>query len=387
MVRLRRRGSLTGKKLGQLKAGKHSDGGGLYLLVTETGARRWLFVAQREGKRSWLTLGPLAELGLQEARRRAEELRATLAPKATGKRASGQLCAPSGPLFAETMVGFLEAKRSGWGAATERGWRLSMAKHVEPVLGALPVAQVGVAEVLRVLEPIWAEKPNTARRIRGQLEAVLDWATVRGQRPEGANPAAWKGRLEHALARPRGQTPHPAMPWREVPALVSRLLEDGHRASLALVFLILTAARTGEVVGARWNEVVEETWTIPAGRMKAGREHIVPLSEAASELLRSVEGAGNPTPSLRSGLIFGIGPDAMARRLRLFEPVANVHGFRSSFRDWAADQGFPFDVAEACLAHRLGSGVERRYLRTTLIERRAELLQAWGMLVLGTAQA
>jgi integrase len=361
--------------------GRYSDGGNLYLVVDQSRAKRWTFFFSRQGRQREMGLGSINAVSLAKARQLAAECRALLAegidPIAARKAVKG---APTFGEFAET---YISGQASGWrGNSHARHWRNSLRDHAKPIL-AMRVDAIGRDEVLRCLTPLWTAKPETARRVRNRIEIVLDAAKAAGHRT-GENPARWRGGLEHALARPpKVERSHfPALPFDDVPAFVEELRKRPSMASFALEFLILTAARISEVLGATWNEIdiAGKVWSIPAARMKAGRVHRVPLSDRALEVLAAAA-------RLRSGdFVF---PGGRARR-PLSQPTVRdhmrrmgvvgptVHGFRSGFRDFCGERThFPREVAEQALAHTVGDQTERAYRRFDALEKRRELMEAW----------
>lgn len=277
--------------------------------------------------------------------------------------------------FDQCSAAYIAAHQAGWHNFKHRQqWTHTLRDYASPIFGALPVEAIDTALVMRVLEPIWATKSSTASRVRGRIESILDWAKVRGYR-EGENPARWKGHLDHLLPA-RGKVKkalhHAALPYTEVPAFMARLRGEEGVAAKALSFLILTAVRRGEVLGARWGEIdlAAKVWTIPAKRMKAGREHRVPLSSEALAILQSM-------PPIND-VVFPVSGEAMWKTLRSIEIDATAHGFRSSFRDWCGEEtSFPREVAEAALAHLSGDSTERAYRRLDALEKRRELMEAW----------
>jgi integrase len=289
--------------------------------------------------------------------------------------------------FKQCAEAYINAHRAGWRNDKHAAqWSATLSTYAYPKVGALPVQAIDTALVLKVLEPIWATKPETAGRLRGRLENVLDFAKARGYR-EGENPARWRGHLDNllpALSKVRQVEHHAALPYTELSDFLTRLREQEGTSARALEFAILTAARTGEVIGARWSEVNlrEKTWTIPAERMKARREHRVPLSSRALSILTEMQAAresdesfvfpgGKPGKPL-SNMAFLM----LLRRMDRADLTA--HGFRSSFRDWAAERtNFPSEVAEMALAHVVSSKVEAAYRRGDLFEKRRGLIEAW----------
>jgi integrase len=381
---------LSAVSLTRLPTGMHGDGAGLWLQVTETGARTWLFRFRHSGKARAMGLGPLHTISLAEARIKARACRQQLlegidpveARKAT--RVGELLAAAKTMTFRECAERYIEAHQAGWrNSKHAKQWPSTLAAYAYPMLGALPVQAIDRPDVLRVLAPIWNEKPETASRVRGRIESVLGWATQHGYR-EGANPATWKGALEHALPakrKVRRVAHHAALPYPEIAGFMATLHQQAGMAARALEFAILTAARTGEVTGAPWQEIDAEArlWTIPAERMKGGREHRVPLSEPALMIL-----AGLPRKGSR---IFPIADRAMLDLLNRQRPGLTVHGFRSTFSDWCAEQtSFPSEVREMALAHSVGSAVEAAYRRGDLFEKRQALAEAWGRFCSGSPE-
>jgi integrase len=286
--------------------------------------------------------------------------------------------------FGEAARAYIDAHEAGW--ADKRSWPDSMRLYVEPVIGDLPVAAVDLGAVMQVLEPIWRTKTESAKRVRGRIETVLDWATVRQLR-SGENPARWRGHLDRLLPRPSKVAVvghHKALDYRKMPGFMVELRRHAGVAATALEFAILTCARAGEVLGARWPEadLSARIWTVPASRMKAGRDHRVPLSDPALVLLdRMAPFKRNSDDHIFLGQKSGhaLTSPALLQCLALVREDVTTHGFRSTFRDWAADQtDFPAELAELALAHQVGTRVERAYLRSDGFERRRKLADAWG---------
>ena len=386
-------GKLTVLRIRQLKKpGLYADGGNLYLQVGKTGGKSWIYRYKAAGKQIVMGLGPLHAIGLADAREAARVYRNM---QAVGidplyakrrERANAKLAAARSLTFDDCARSYIEAHKAGWrnGGRSERQWSLSIATYIKPVFGDAPVADVDTAAVLRVIEPIWTSKPETGRRLRGRVESILDWATARGYR-QGENPARWRGHLANLLplrAKVAVVEHHAALPYRELAAFTANLRKGESIAAAALDFTILTAARTGEVIGARWAEIDlgQRLWTVPAGRIKAGREHRVPLSEASMRILKKMAAIRQndfvfPGSKGRGGLSHM----AMLRVLRrMGRGDLSVHGFRSSFRDWVAEQtDFPSEAAEMALAHAVGDRVEAAYRRGDMFEVRRRLMQAW----------
>lgn len=381
---------LKAKQAETLGAGRHADGGGLYLDRDEQGRSRWLFMWSRNGKRREMGLGPAGRDGvsLAAARERAtaarEHVRNGRDPIEERKAAAA---APARSwTFGDVADELLTALSPQWRNDKHRAqWTMTLKTYAAP-LRSLPVDKVSTADVLRVLQPFWQAKPETASRLRGRIERVLDAAKARGLR-NGENPARWRGHLDHLLPRrqklSRGH--HRAMPYAELPAFMVKLREREAVAALALEFLILTAARSGEVLGAKWPEfdIDGAVWTVPAARMKSGREHRVPLPARAVAILKEImplSVAGDPSrqcvfPGLGGGPLSNM---ALAMLLRRMDVSETVHGFRSSFRDWAGEVStFPREVAEAALAHVVGDSTERAYWRGDALQKRRKLMEAW----------
>src|SRR5580704_14262681 len=370
--------------------GKLSDGGGLYLIAGRNGARTWVFRYSRKGRAVELGLGASRAVPVLAARQKAAELRAVLAAGGDPKQhrdEQRQLQARQSAkaITFKTAAGqYIEANRAGWRNVKHAAqWTSTLATYVYPVFGSGPVGDVTASDVLKVLTPIWATKPETASRVRGRIEAVLDYAKVHGWR-EGENPARWKGGLAMTLParnKVRRVKHHAALPYGEVPDLMKVLGAMEGLGPVALGFLILTASRTGEVIGAQWNEMdlAKGVWTIPAERMKAAREHRVPLNTEATALLEALPRIGELVfPGMKRGKpLSNMTLLQTLRRMKRNDLTA--HGFRSSFRDWAAEMtSFPREVIEASLAHTVGTQVERAYLRSDLFDKRRLLMKAWG---------
>ncbi|KHL24976.1 integrase [Croceibacterium mercuriale] len=386
--------ALTSLAVKGAKPGRHADGGGLHLLVKETGARSWVYRFMLNGKARDVGLGSAAGAGamsLADARLAATALRlkvkAGTDPLAERKQAAADAAAAAQAAIASSMTfrdaaeTYIGANEASWRNPKHRQqWRNTLASYVYPVIGDLPVATIETANVLAILEPIWKDKAETASRVRGRIETVLDSAKARGYR-QGENPARWRGHLAQILpARSRlTRGHHKAVPYGDLPALVTNLHGRKATAALALEFTILTACRSGEVIGASWTEIDTDkaVWTIPASRMKAGKEHRVPLSPRALAILEEANAFGSKWlfPGAIGGNLSGM---AMAMLLRRMKVDATVHGFRSAFRDWAAEcTGYAHEVAEMALAHTIGDKVERAYRRGDLFGKRRRMMDDW----------
>jgi integrase len=289
-----------------------------------------------------------------------------------------------GLTFEACAEAYIDAHEVGWrNEKHKHQWRATLTNYAVPKFGKLPVAEIDTGLVMKAVEPIWREKPETASRLRGRIESVLDWATVRGYRA-GDNPARWRGHLAHLLPhreKVRAVRHHPAMAYVEVPAFLGEICDVEGMSARALEFTILTAARTGEAIGARWDELDLDArvWTVPAERTKSGREHRVPLSGRALEIVQSLaREPDNPFvfPGARRGR--SLSNMAMLQLLRRQRPGLTCHGFRASFRMWAAETtNFPREVVEAALAHVLADKTEAAYQRGDVFEKRRKLMGAW----------
>lgn len=379
--------------------GRFADGGGLYLVVKKGGTKSWAFICTApNGKRREIGLGSLLAVSAEAARERAADLRAAVEQGRDPKTERDHLRKAAAPpvTFKAAAGKYIASHKAGWKNPKHAAqWTATLEAYVYPTFGDVAVAEVGIDHVLEVLTPIWETKPETASRVRGRIEAVLDLALVKGWR-SGENPARQK-LLRHALPRRdklRRVKHHAAMPYRQVPAFLSSLAEQPGISPMALHFAILTAARTGEVLGAKWSEIDLEaaTWTIPDERMKAGRRHRVTLNAEALAILAEVPrmGGDHVFPGLgKKGRKGPLSTMALLMTLRRMEVEdVTVHGFRSSFRDWAAEQTrYQREVIEAALAHANGDKVEAAYLRTDHFEKRRQLLDAWGRYCSGASAA
>jgi integrase len=379
------------------RIGLHADGRNLYLQVAkaESAAGRinksWIFRfrSPETGKSRDMGLGAVADISLAKARELAAAARLQLIQdidpieRKKAERGRQKIEGAKAVTFQQAATKYIEAHRAGWRSAVHAAqWDHSLRDYAFPIIGDLPVSAIDTTLVMQVLEAIWTTKTVTAKRVRARIESILDWAKVRGYR-DGENPARWRGHLDHLLPAPAKVskvTHHPAMRYAELPAFLIELRKRSGIGARALEFAILTAARSGEVLGARWdeNDLDAATWTIPASRMKAGNEHRVPLAQRALDILREMK-------RLNDNFIFSAGGDralsngAISDVLRRMKQTdITLHGFRSSFRDWAAEQtSFPSEVVEMALAHAVGNKVENAYRRTDLFERRRRLMDAW----------
>jgi integrase len=344
--------------------------------------RSWVFSYERDGKRRTVGLGPIHTTSLKRARQRAQELREQLLDQLdplTEKRKVRQarLAEKAKAItFHEVMEMYLKAHRSKWRSKVHADqWASSMKRYALPRIGAMSVADIDTAVVVRLLEPFWKEKARTADRVRNRIESVLDYATVREFR-RGDNPARWKNHLSEIFPAAPKVEHFAAIHYDELPAFVAELRQHSTVPAKALEFLILTVARTGRVVAAVWDEIMwdEGAWVIPAARMKRDREHVTPLCDRAKEILAALEAAR--VPGLRR--TFPIGVDAMYRLLVELRPGLTVHGLRSSFYDWATERTGTADIViKMALSHAVGDKTERAYRRGQLFEKRRRLAQQW----------
>ena len=380
------------KGVKQLPAGRISDGRNLYLSVNDKGAMSWVFMWKTGGKRTELGLGSFTGTGttfrltLAEARLKADQVRAQIAagldPLANRKQAKREAAAT----FRFYMDAVIETRRNSWKAsnrdAQARVWRSSLETHAKAIVDMAP-ADIGFDDVVKVLKPIWNKIPKTADEVRNRIEIILDRAGDDGVR-SGANPAKWEGKLARTLGEKRKDSDavqHAALDHSHVPAFVSRLQDMPGMHPKAMVFAILNANRASEARCVKWEEVDLDRalWTIPGDRMKAGAEHVIPLSAQAVELLRSIDKiAGNPFVFAGKKEGQSIGASAFTDKLEEMKVTGiTMHGFRAAFRTWASKKRFNDKAAEMALAHKVGSKVTRAYDRDDLIEQRTEILQAW----------
>lgn len=382
----------------------HSDGAGLYLRVTKEGNKSWVFIyphPKKTGTQREMGFGSFSGVSLEEARRLADrarqELRDGIDPieqkKATKQAKTLELA--KAMTFDECAAAYIEANRAGWKNDKHAGqWETTLATYASPIIGKLPVADIDKGLVLKVLESIWTEKAETASRLRGRIESVLDWATAREYR-SGNNPARWKGHLDKILPK-RSKVAkvvhHPALPYTRIGVFMVELRKQTGMGAPALEFAILTAARSGEVRGATWGEIDMEgkRWIIPAERMKAGKEHHIPLSDAALDLLKRLPGRAESElvfPAPRGGVLSDMTLTAVLRRMQgddapIWTDTAGeaitAHGFRSTFRDWAGETtAYPREVIEHALAHQLKDKAEAAYQRGSLLDKRSRLMADW----------
>lgn len=373
------------------KPGYYGDGNGLWLQVSPSGSKSWIFRFTLSGKRREMGLGAVHTVTLQEARTKAKECREILlegkCPVEVRKasKVAEALERAKAMTFDQCAAAYIAAHRIGWKNAKHASqWENTLVTYASPIMGDLPVALIDTALVIKVLQPIWTAKTETATRLRGRIHKILEWAKTSGYR-SGENPARWTGHLENLLAARKDckqVVHHSALPWEEMGAFMAVLRGQSGLAAKAVEFAILTACRSGEVRGATWEEINldEKVWTIPAVRMKAKREHRVPLSSAVLALLASLPRMGSLVfPGTKMGRpLSDMSLTAVLRRMKRGD--LTVHGFRSTFRDWSAESvanSFPREVCEHALAHKLPDKTEATYQRGDLLGKRFLLMQGW----------
>lgn len=381
---------LTAAKVKNAGAGKHEDGGGLRLVVSQTGAKKWVLRFTIDGRRREMGLGSYPDVSLADAREKATGCR-NQAKEGIDPIEARALEPELIPTFTTCAARYIRGHRRGWkNAKHARQWARTLKTYARPVIGKKPVDQISTEDVLEILKPIWNEKTETAKRVQGRIENILDYAAAHKYR-DHLNPAQWRGHLDKLLPKPsrvKQVTHHPAMPYTEVPQFMKDLADLKSVSSLALRFLILTATRTSEVLQAKWDEIdlKNAVWTIPPERMKSRREHRVPLSDSALALLESL-----PRVKDNPYLFVGSRHGQPLSNMALLQVMRNMgygvngdrgryvpHGFRSSFRDWAGEvSSFPRDVAEMALAHVIENKVEAAYRRGDLFTKRREMMQEW----------
>jgi len=377
--------SLTQKVIPTITtAGSYQDKHGLFLRVDKSGAKRWLLRYQLNGERHDAGLGAFPAVSLAEARRLSVDMRA-LIQKGVDPLAKKVEDMRQARTFEEEALARIDRYKAGWSDKHTDQWINSMHEHVFPKIGKMPVRDVDTDAVLKVLEPIWDDKNETARRVRNRIELILNYAKTRGFR-EGENPARWRGHLNNVLSRTKlASVPLEAMPYAQLPAFMSLLEADDSRAARCLQFLILTGARTSEAMLARWDEIDYEQrlWSVPAERMKNGKPHEVPLTEAALNVLKDTHTRG------RSDLIFPnrylvkeMASNSLRRLLAKYEESCTAHGFRATFSTWAEEETmFPPDLVETALSHTTKTTTARAYARGNQIEKRRPLMEKWAQFV------
>jgi integrase len=377
---------LTSKQIRNAAPGYHADGGGLYLQKRDGGHGSWIFRYERGGKERWLGLGSLDTIAADEAREQARQFRKMLLDgrdpmiERHAERAKQAKAAAETILFRDAWAAVVEGRRGEWkGDDTRRQWEASLAS-IDRVLGSIPCDKITTAMVFDALSPIWKRTQDTADKTRGRIEAVLAWAAVKTGRGGDANPARWKNNLDKLLRDTAKVQHHEALPYDELPDFMTKLRARQTVAARALEFCILTAARSGEAMGARWNEIKGDVWLLPAERMKEGKAHTVPLTGRGLEIIKSMPRVSEFIFVSPDGRRAGkqIGRDAFKDTLAALDIDTTTHGFRSTFADWAADQtNFAREVREQCLAHAIESRVEASYRRGEMLDKRRRLMTTW----------
>lgn len=394
---------LTAKGItGVQRVGYHADGGNLYLQVSRFGTKAWVLRYMLDGKARWMGLGSVQDVTLAEARVKATEARKLVKQgldpidQRNKEKLTRLLEKAKVMTFDQCAAAFIAANKAGWKNAKHIAqWESTLATYASPIIGALRVQDIDTSLVMRVLAPIWHVKPETASRVRGRIESVIAWGTTTLKLRAGDNPARWDGNLDMLLpkrTKVAAVKHHAALPFAEIAAFVAQLKAQDGVAARALELLILTAARTGDVLGMQWAEVDMDhgVWVIPAARMKADREHRVPLSTRAMKILREMAALncdGYVFPGAKEGK--GLSNMAMTAVLRrMGRSDITVHGFRSTFRDWAAEvSNHQHEVAEMALAHLVGNKVEAAYRRGNLFKKRIKIMDDWARFCSGVQQS
>lgn len=377
------------------KPGSYDVGDGLRFVIKSTGTKSWILRYQFQGVRRDMGLGSYPKVSLSEARKRATEKRALINQgidpvkhKENEKRRQDEARAKA-KTFKDCALDYIETHRSGWkNAKHAQQWHNTLATYVFPVIGDKLASEIDEADVLEILKPLWSTKTETASRVRSRIELVLDWARANKLRT-GENPARWRGHLDMLLpktSKVHKPVHHAAMPWRDLPLFLEELSAMSGLGAKALGFTILTACRTSEVLEAKWSEIDIENklWIVPALRMKADREHRVPLTDAAIELLKSLPIENEFVfPGMKQGKPLSNLSMLMVMR-RMKKEQYTVHGFRSAFRDWAAEfANAPRELCEQVLAHKIANKAEAAYFRSDLLESRRELMKKWAAFTTG----
>ena len=395
---------LSPLKVAKLTApGLYGDGNNLYLQIAPSGAKSWSFRFMIRGRAREMGLGPVALMSLAEARMRAIECRRLLLDgidPIEHRQTQREAKTVRGKTFATCAEAYIEAHQAGWSNAKHAGqWRATLATYAYPVFAETPVGAIDLDLVVKALKPIWTDKPETASRLRGRIESILDYATTQGWR-QGDNPARWKGFLENLLpakGRIARVAHHPALKWRDLPSFMAELAQQEGVAARALAFTILTASRSGETIGATWSEIdlAAKIWTIPEWRLKKRQgDHRVPLTDPVLAILATMRAAaGTPAPAafVFPGGKTGTGLSNMAMLIllrRMGRENITTHGFRSTFRDWAAEAtDYRHEVVEAALSHTVSDKVVAAYRRTDFFDRRRDLMVDWARYALSSADS
>ncbi len=368
------------------KPGRHADGGNLYLNITKSEAKSWVYMYNRAGRQREIGLGSCRDVSLAKARDLAETARQELRE---GREPLGARIKTSGkPTFGEAADTYIAVMRPSWRNEKHVDqWIMTLGVYAAP-MRSKPIDEIHTTDILTVLQPIWTQKPETASRLRGRIESVLDAAKAKGHRA-GENPARWRGHLDQLLPKPsklsRGH--HPAMPIDDLPNFMKRIRLRPGLSARVLEFTILTAARSGEALGARWSEIdlAKALWVVPAHRMKGGRIHRVPLSSAALAILQPLRGASFGDlvfPGMKPGT--PLSNMSMDKILRLEKLDVTVHGFRSTFKDWATERtNFSHELSEVALAHAIKDKTDAAYRRGDMMDKRREMMEAWAVFCQG----
>ena len=380
---------LTYARISKLsKPGRYFDGGtGLHLLIKKTGSKYWVFRFKLDGKRQDMGLGVFPSVALAAARKSVLEARVLLdsginpLAKKADEKAVKHAAKPKTTTFKQFALSYIEAKRPEWRNQKHGDqWVFTLREYAFPVIGSKALDKIETEDVLKILQPIWTTRTETASRLRGRIERILSAATTRKLRT-GVNPALWRGHLDTLLPQPKKVARvkhHPALAYSGVPSLIELLQGRDAMTALALEFAILTAARTGEVTGAKRSEVMDNVWTVPAERMKAGRAHRVPLGDRALAILEKAKSQDTNSEYLFSRNGTCLSNMGMLTLLKRMHYTVTVHGFRSSFRDWAAERAtYSHEVCEMALAHTIGNKAEAAYRRGDLLEARRKLMLDW----------
>ena len=354
---------------------------GLHLYVKEGGRKYWIYRYTHNKRAREKCLGSFPTSSLSEAREFATQLRSSIRKGILPAKENLATESMMKPTFKKVAADFIEDHRPKWKNAKHADqWVNTLRDYAYPIIGHVPVDDITLDHILRILKPIWSKKTETASRLRGRIDSILGAATVMGLR-SGVNPAQWRGHLEHVLPAPKELKKvkhHPALPYKNVHFFIAELHERDCISALALEFLILTGVRTSEVLGATWSEIIEDVWIIPAGRMKAKQEHRVPLTKRCLEILTIIKSAYGESEFIFHKNHKRMSTAAMSSLLSRIAPEYTVHGFRSTFRDWIAEETeHAGDVAEMALAHKVANSVERSYRRGNLIARRRRLMEDW----------
>jgi integrase len=383
-------GEMVGEMLTRVKVeslskpGKYIDGSGLYLSVARSLSKSWIYRYQINGKRREMGLGPCSKVSLKRAREKAGDARKIQNQGLDPKIERDKLKSSSDTMtFDQCAEAYISSHESSWHNTKHISqWRNTLKTYAAPIIGSLSVDQINTSLVIQIIEPIWHSKTETASRVRGRIESVISWAMVKGYHP-GPNPALWRGHLDQLLPKRSKIQPvkhHESMPYDEIRAFMNKLQAKNSVSAKALEFTILTAVRTTEALGAQWNEVdlIEKVWTIPATRMKSNREHRVPLSDQVVSLLENLPRTNDFLFSVRADKPMSNMAMLTFLKKHMGYPTLTVHGFRSTFRDWAAEvSSFPRELAESALAHVLNDKTEAAYQRGDLLEKRREMMQSW----------